>query len=75
MTMIDRYQAVLCSALWWARRAEILEVREAMCEECGIDGVELHVHHLTYENLGDEEDCELVVLCAECHGRAHGKWW
>ena len=71
---MNRYQQVLCSALWWERRAEIIEVRGAMCERCGIDGEELELHHMTYQNLGDESDSDLELLCVGCHGRAHG-WW
>jgi 5-methylcytosine-specific restriction endonuclease McrA len=70
----DRYVQVLCSSLWWERRSEIVEARGAVCEACGIDGEALELHHLTYENLGDENDSELVLLCGECHCRAHG-WW
>lgn len=68
---MDRYQRVLCSALWWERRREIVEARGAMCEGCGVDGEELELHHVTYRNLGDERDDELVLLCTECHCRAH----
>jgi 5-methylcytosine-specific restriction endonuclease McrA len=69
---MDRYQRVLCSALWSERRAEIIEARGAMCEWCGVDGEDLELHHITYENLGDELDDELVLLCKQCHVRAHG---
>ena len=70
----SRYEEVLCSALWWERREEIIEVRGAMCERCGMDRVELELHHLTYARLGDESDGDLELLCGECHCRAHG-WW
>ena len=46
-----------------------------MCERCGVDGEELELHHVTYQNLGDERDDDLELLCAGCHGRAHGWWW
>lgn len=31
----------------------------------------LHVHHKTYENLGNEHTKELMFLCSECHEEAH----
>jgi 5-methylcytosine-specific restriction endonuclease McrA len=31
----------------------------------------LHVHHVTYRNLGDEPPEDLIVLCTECHKRVH----
>ena len=70
----SRYEEVLCSALWWERRAEIIEVRGRVCERCGSDGgeVELELHHVTYARLGDESDDDLELLCGECHCRAHG---
>ena len=31
------------------------------------------MHHRTYDNLGDEEPEDLVVLCRKCHATFHGK--
>lgn len=39
------------------------------CERCG--GRAEHVHHLTYERLGDEDLCDLQALCIECHRLEH----
>lgn len=44
------------------------------CEECGATDVALHVHHLTYVNLGDEKDEDLKVLCEPCHKSKHPEW-
>jgi len=33
--------------------------------------VKLHVHHLTYDNLGRELDDDLIVLCNDCHKQVH----
>lgn len=41
------------------------------CEFCGAQDGPLHVHHLTYENLGNESADELFVLCASCHADSH----
>ena len=30
-----------------------------------------HLHHLTYERLGDEDDDDLVPLCARHHRQLH----
>ena len=30
------------------------------------------VHHLSYDNLGDEPPGDLMALCFECHDRMHG---
>lgn len=31
----------------------------------------LEVHHVTYERLGCELPNDLIVVCDDCHGRAH----
>ena len=38
------------------------------CQVCNASGVQLDVHHRTYENRGHELDEDLIVLCHECHG-------
>ncbi len=47
------------------------------CERCGKKysrrNWEAHVHHLTYERLGDERLDDVRVLCLECHGKQHPK--
>ena len=32
----------------------------------------IHVHHKTYENLGNEKIADLAVLCEGCHAKEHG---
>jgi 5-methylcytosine-specific restriction endonuclease McrA len=41
------------------------------CRLCGRDDVELHVHHCTYANYGEERLEDLITLCSECHRRFH----
>jgi len=42
------------------------------CQVC--DSTEkLNTHHRTYERRGEEEDNDLLVLCANCHGLFHNK--
>ena len=33
----------------------------------------LHVHHLTYARVGNEEPGDLRVLCLQCHQKAHDR--
>lgn len=40
------------------------------CQLCNGDG-ELHVHHRTYERLGNEQPEDLTVLCSNCHTKYH----
>jgi hypothetical protein len=41
-----------------------------ICEGCGERPV-AHIHHLTYEHMGDEFLFELAGVCIPCHHRLH----
>lgn len=65
----------------WIQLSEETRMARRCCAECGMTrqwsryfyGVDLDVHHLTYERLGNELPEDLVVLCARCHALRHGK--
>lgn len=44
------------------------------CEKClgFFPSSSINVHHLTYENLGREDNRDLQILCRGCHEREHG---
>jgi hypothetical protein len=69
------YDEYLQSEEWRHRRRWILHRAESRCEQCGSRREPLHVHHLTYERLGDEHDDDLLVLCARCHLDIHDHAW
>lgn len=56
------YNAYINSAAWQRKRQEALRVAGCECEDCGVTE-NLHVHHLTYERLGNELLSDLRVLC------------
>lgn len=62
------YQEYIGSALWRARRRQVIDRQDGKCW-CGEPATD--AHHLTYEHLGDEFPDELEALCAACHERAH----
>ncbi len=74
-----RYGAYLQSPEWQARKRAKLSAADYTCEECGYPFVphrtarQFEVHHKTYERLGNERREDLVVLCSDCHEKAHGK--
>ena len=37
------------------------------CEGCGIVGMQMDLHHKTYERLGCELDSDVMLLCKRCH--------
>ncbi len=60
----------LNSPQWRSLRRLVLARSNGKCEGCAT-GIPTQVHHLTYENWGNEFLWELVAVCEECHGRAH----
>lgn len=66
------YKAYLQSDHWHEFRKCVLETKGRKCEDCGVtEGVVFDVHHLSYENLGDERLEDVIVLCHSCHMARH----
>lgn len=63
------YDSYMNSPEWQEKRREVLEAAGFKCERCGTTE-NLTVHHLNYENLGDEDLADLEVLCTDCHPEA-----
>lgn len=65
----DHWKAVRLAATIRAKRT---------CEGCnqliGLGLNQVHVHHLTYVNMWNEQPPDLMVLCAPCHRRIHLLW-
>lgn len=64
------YAEYLRSPEWRQRRAKVISRCNNTCEGCGEAAVD-HVHHLTYDNVGQELLFQLVGLCNSCHHTAH----
>jgi 5-methylcytosine-specific restriction endonuclease McrA len=60
-------------AVYPARRLQVFERAEGMCEHCRAAGCE-QVHHIAGRGGVDPHRLSnLVGLCAGCHARAHGE--
>jgi hypothetical protein len=76
----DDYRRYLQSPHWLEFSARIKGERRDRCENCQVSnavarllwGQGLNVHHLSYDNLGDEQNSDVVVLCYGCHMQQHG---
>lgn len=71
---MDRIEYIeyLKSTDWHERRKELMEEANWVCSECGEKATQLH--HLSYENLGEEElEIDVVPLCKDCHKEKHNK--
>jgi hypothetical protein len=66
----DKYETYLKSDIWKLRRANVLIRDNHECQMCGRTNY-LHVHHITYKNLGKEPLSDLVTLCSFCHKKVH----
>ncbi len=66
----EQYSAYLQTDKWKSKRAKVLERENWQCQGCGFSKA-VHVHHTTYENLGDELLFQLVALCVNCHNKLH----
>lgn len=64
------YVEYMRSPDWRAKRQEVIRNAGYRCQRCGSYAQPLHVHHLTYEFLGDEPLEDLEALCGPCHGIA-----
>ena len=63
----------LFSSKWLLRKKMVHFRAKRTCEECGTKQ-DLHVHHKTYDNIGNEPLKDLLLLCLGCHQKAHPGW-
>jgi len=65
------YREYLQTPEWQARRARHLKSAGFRCQVCNAVGVQLDVHHRTYERRGSEYFKDLIALCRTCHKLFH----
>lgn len=68
----ERYTLYINSAEWQRKRHDALVQAAFTCQRCGCFGDDhrgkgLEVHHLNYDNLGEELPEDLKVVCRDCH--------
>ena len=67
-----KYHTYIKSDEWKEKRKKTLERDDYQCQRCGT-GMNLVVHHITYDRLGKEDLDDLITLCKKCHEEIHGK--
>lgn len=67
--MDDKYQNYLSTDDWKSLRRQVLERDNYKCHVCGTTAN--RVHHLTYQNIYNEDLDDLVGVCAGCHQAIH----
>lgn len=68
----EKYNHHIASPKWRELRSMVLRRANNTCEGCGINRA-WHVHHDSYEHMGNEFLFELIALCGPCHSRIHGR--
>jgi hypothetical protein len=62
------YSEKLRDPRWQRKRLEILERDNFTCQLCSNDKMELHIHHIEYnENPWDSHEDNLITYCKVCH--------
>eukprot|EP00112_Aurelia_sp_Birch-Aquarium-sp1_P009654 Seg21027.1 transcript_id=Seg21027.1/GoldUCD/mRNA.D3Y31 product="hypothetical protein" protein_id=Seg21027.1/GoldUCD/D3Y31 len=64
------YNQYLATSEWKAKRDLVMDRAQDVCEGCRKSKA-TEVHHLTYQNVGEEFLFQLVALCKPCHDRYH----
>lgn len=65
------YREYLKTPEWQERRAKHLRRASYRCQVCNASRTQLNVHHRTYQQRGNEDFKDLIVLCADCHTLFH----
>lgn len=55
------------SEKWQQKRQQYFMVYGRKCQACGTTKGPIHVHHMSYANLGNEPLSDLIGLCAKHH--------
>ena len=66
------YYEYMKSPEWKAKREERLKHDNFQCQICHT-AINLVVHHVTYDRLGNEDLYDIVKLCQKCHEKVHEK--
>jgi hypothetical protein len=66
------YKDYLQTEWWKSVRQKALKRSLFRCQLCN-NPEKLNVHHRSYENIGNEKDCDLITLCQWCHAKFHDK--
>lgn len=65
------YHEYLKSDAWKDKRRLVIHKQGDICQGCLNAAID-DIHHLSYDNLGDELLFQLVGLCRNCHKKTHG---
>jgi hypothetical protein len=67
------YNEYLQTPEWQRTRRLALKRAGDRCQECDADGVNLEVYHTNGDNLGCEQESDVIVICEACYNRLSGE--
>ena len=70
LSKYGKYLRYIESEKWFILKNRIKKRDKNKCTKCN-SNLNLQVHHLTYENLFNEKDEDLITLCSKCHKDFH----
>lgn len=70
MNRKQKYDDYIKSAAWQQKRIKFIEQHPTKKCFCG-KSTNLHVHHATYDRLGNEDFADLRLVCNDCHDMIH----
>ena len=70
LSKYGKYLRYIESEKWFILKNRIKKRDKNKCTKCN-SNLNLHVHHITYDNLFNEKDEDLITLCSECHKDFH----
>lgn len=65
------YHKYLKSKEWQNKRKQVMDRCGGICEACKANPA-TQIHHITYQNLGNENLWELLGTCEKCYETIHG---
>jgi hypothetical protein len=69
--LYETYNDYIHSPKWQRQRDNRMAIDNNECKLC-FSKAKLHVHHITYDNFGNEPMSELITVCKSCHEKIHG---
>lgn len=66
------YEEYRLTPEWQKTRKLALRRVDGRCQECDAEGVDLEIYHLNGDNLGCEQETDVIALCVECFNRMNG---
>lgn len=64
------YETYIKSQRWQKKKIEFWKIHDKKCVSCGTTE-SIHLHHASYDRLGNESMDDLVPLCDVCHNTLH----